>query len=58
VSPEGVMDFGLKELDWVFGVWIILVIIWNFGYPGATPALDVLIALVLFFVSNFLKTIR
>jgi hypothetical protein len=58
VSPEGVVGFGIKELDWVFGVWIILVIIWNFGYPGATPILDVLVALGLFFVSKFLKTIR
>jgi hypothetical protein len=58
VSPKGFAGFGIKELDWVFGVWIILVIIWNIGYPGATPALDVLVALGLFFVSKFLKTIR
>jgi hypothetical protein len=58
VFPEGVVGLAIKELDWVFGVWIILVIIWNFGYPVATPILDVLVALGLFFVSKFLKTIR
>jgi hypothetical protein len=58
VSPEDATRFIIKELDWVFGIWIILVIVWNFGYPGATPALDVLVALGLFFVSNFLKNLR
>jgi hypothetical protein len=58
VSPEAATRFVIKELDWVFGIWIILVIIWNFGYPGATPTLDVLVALGLFFVSNFLKNLR
>jgi len=58
VSPEGVTSFGLKNLDWVFGIWLILIVIWNFGYPGATPILDVIAALGLFLVSNFLKTLK
>jgi|TARA_B110000116_G_scaffold261692_1_gene266163 hypothetical protein len=56
VSPEGVTGFGLKDLDWVFGVWLLLVILWNFGYPGANPISDVLVALGLFFLTKFLKT--
>tara|TARA_B110000438_G_scaffold101725_1_gene100594 strand:- start:1303 stop:1473 length:171 start_codon:yes stop_codon:yes gene_type:complete len=56
VSPKGVASFGLKDLDWVFGVWLLLVIVWNFGYPGASPTLDVLVALILFFVSSYFRT--
>ena len=56
MSPEGVTGFGLKDLNWVFGIWLILVVFWNFGYPDATPIMDVLVTLGLFFVSSFLKT--
>ena len=28
-------------------IWLALVILWNFGFPQATPILDVLIAVVL-----------
>jgi len=27
--------------------WLILVILWNFGYPNAKPIYDVLVAVVL-----------
>jgi hypothetical protein len=30
---------------WV--LWLILVILWNFGYPDAEPIYDVLVALML-----------
>ena len=40
----------------VFIIWLIGVIIWNFGYPGASPIEDVLAAIVLSFVSMYLKT--
>jgi len=39
----------------IFVIWLILVIIWNFGYPQATPLEDVIVAVVLSFFSNFLK---
>tara|TARA_A100001388_G_scaffold138985_1_gene102962 strand:- start:18 stop:158 length:141 start_codon:yes stop_codon:yes gene_type:complete len=39
----------------VFIIWLIGVIIWNFGYPGASPIEDVLAAIVLSFVSMYLK---
>ena len=28
-------------------VWFLLVIIWNYGYPAASPFLDVLVAVIL-----------
>ena len=27
--------------------WLLFVIIWNYGYPGASPFLDVLVAVIL-----------
>ncbi len=39
----------------VFIIWLIGVVIWNFGYPSASPLEDVLAAIVLSFVSMYLK---
>jgi len=39
----------------IYLIWLIGVIIWNFGYPEATPLEDVLVAVVLSFVSMGLK---
>tara|TARA_Y100000590_G_C15439304_1_gene908247 strand:+ start:189 stop:329 length:141 start_codon:yes stop_codon:yes gene_type:complete len=39
----------------VFIVWLIGVILWNYGYPSATPIEDVLAAIILSFISIFLK---
>ena len=35
----------IKIINWT--IWVILVIIWNYGYPEASPFLDVLIAVIL-----------
>ena len=42
----------LKIITWL--VWLVLVIIWNYGYPEASPLLDVIIAVILSFVSIIL----
>jgi hypothetical protein len=55
VSLEGDTNFLLKELNWGFALWLILVVLWNFGYPGATPILDVIAAVMLFFASKFFQ---
>tara|TARA_B100000780_G_C20824595_1_gene327616 strand:+ start:345 stop:515 length:171 start_codon:yes stop_codon:yes gene_type:complete len=34
-----------KIINW--GVWVILVILWNFCYPEAKPIYDVLVAIIL-----------
>ena len=31
----------------VWLIWFLLVIAWNYGYPAATPFLDVLVAVIL-----------
>ena len=39
----------------IYIIWLIGVIAWNFGFPGATPLEDVLVAIVLSFLSMGLK---
>ena len=39
----------------IFVIWLVLVIAWNFGYPGASPLEDVLVAVVLALFNLFLK---
>ena len=41
----------------VYIVWLIGVIGWNFGVPGATPIEDVLVAIILSFFVMGLKKI-
>ena len=36
-------------------IWLIGVIVWNFGFPEATPLEDVLVAIALSFLSMILK---
>ena len=38
----------MKNLNLIIWfVWAVLVILWNYGYPEASPFLDVLIAILL-----------
>ena len=39
----------------VFIIWLIGVILWNFGYPKASPLEDVIAAVILSFISAYLK---
>jgi len=39
----------------IYIIWLIGVILWNFGYPTAKPIEDVLAAIVLSFISVGLK---
>ena len=39
----------------VYFIWLIRVILWNFGYPNATPMEDVVVAILLSLLSYFLK---
>ena len=41
----------------VFIIWLIGVVFWNFGYPSASPIEDVIAAVVLSFISIYLKKI-
>ena len=47
----------LKKINWL--AWLILVILWNYGFPNATPLQDVLVAVilsVLFIIINKLQS--
>ena len=39
----------------IYIIWLIGVILWNFGVPDATPLEDVLVAVALSFLSMGLK---
>lgn len=39
----------------IYFIWLIGVILWNFGYPSATPTEDVIATIVLAFLSVSLK---
>ena len=39
----------------VYFIWLIGVILWNFGYPTATPMEDVVVAILLSLLSYLLK---
>jgi hypothetical protein len=41
---------------WFF--WLALVILWNYGYPAATPFEDVIVAIFLSLMLNLLNTIK
>ena len=39
----------------IYIIWLILVVLWNFGVPKATPIEDVLVAVVLSLLTITLK---
>ena len=39
----------------VYIIWLVGVVLWNFGYPTAAPILDVIAAIVLSLISMSLK---
>jgi len=39
----------------IYIIWLIGVVLWNFGYPAAEPIEDVIAAVILSFISMGLK---
>jgi len=39
----------------IYIIWLIGVVLWNFGYPSANPIEDVIAAVILSFISMELK---
>ena len=37
----------MKQFDKIWWIWLLLVVIWNFGWPSVPPIADVLVAVVL-----------
>ena len=46
----------IKKLNWL--IWLILVILWNFGFPDATPLQDVIVAVILSLLFIIIKLMR
>ena len=39
----------------IFVIWLVMVVAWNFGYPGATPLQDVIVAVILSLFNIYLE---
>ena len=44
----------MKKNKKIFLMWLVLVIAWNFGVPGAAPIYDVLVAVLLSFFAKLI----
>ena len=39
----------------IFLIWLLLVFLWNYGFPNASPLFDVVMAILLSFLSRILE---
>jgi hypothetical protein len=39
----------------IYIIWLIGVVLWNFGFPNASPIADIVVAILLSFLSMGLK---
>ena len=46
----------VEKLNWMN--WLILVVLWNFGFPEATPFQDVVVAVILSLLFIIIKLMR
>ena len=47
----------IKKINWL--IWLLLVILWNYGFPEASPFMDVLVAVflsILFIIIQLLQS--
>ena len=51
-----IINMFLEKINWI--MWLILVILWNFGYPDASPLLDVIVAVILSLLFIIIKLMR
>ena len=56
MSLDDSSKLDLSDIDRVFALWVVLVILWNYGYPDAEPIYDVLVAISLFFIVKLIRT--
>ena len=47
----------IKEITY-WAIWLILVILWNYGYPNASPLNDVIFAVGLSIIFILIKNIN
>ena len=43
------------KLNKTFFIWLFLVVLWNFGFPGALPMYDVVVAVALSFLAKTIE---
>ena len=46
----------INKINWL--VWVVLVILWNYGFPNASPLQDVLVAVFLSVLFIIIKKIQ
>ena len=46
----------IKKINWLG--WLALVILWNYGYPNATPLQDVIVAVILSILFIIIKKLQ
>ena len=46
----------MNKINW--SAWLILVILWNFGFPEATPLQDVIVAVILSILFIIIKKVQ
>jgi len=51
-----VVKLMVEKLNWL--AWLILVILWNYGFPDATPFQDVIVAVILSLLFIIIKIMR
>ena len=47
----------VEKFNWL--AWLVLVVLWNFGFPEATPLQDVIVAVILsllFIIIKFMQS--
>ena len=45
-----------KKINWLS--WLVLVILWNYGFPNATPLQDVIVAVILSILFIIIKKLQ
>ena len=51
-----VVKLMFNKINWF--AWLILVILWNYGFPKATPLQDVLVAVILSVLFMIIKKLQ
>ena len=46
----------IKKINWL--AWLALVVLWNYGFPNATPLQDVLVAVILSILFIIIKKLQ
>tara|TARA_B100001778_G_C18439569_1_gene561717 strand:- start:105 stop:254 length:150 start_codon:yes stop_codon:yes gene_type:complete len=46
----------MKSIDSIWIIWLVLVIIWNYGWPNVHPIADVIVAVILSLLFIIIKS--